>query len=466
MKKKILFFAAALLGVCNAYAVVKWDGTSSTTWTEGEGTEASPYIISSPAHLKYLADQVNAGTSYADVYFKQTQDFNLDSKTLTSIGTSTNQFSGVYDGGSKYISNLKNSIFGYINNAEIKNLTLQGADITASSSLVANTNGICVITNCHNKINVSVSSISCGGLIYKAEGTKISLINCSNTGNCTVSTASKNSFAGGLIGITACETYITQCYNTGAISSLYVYDSYGTKRYSSGDFIGIANSAPSCLIEKSYSTGSSYHFFIGNASYGKDYTVRGCYSMGEHTYTIPQCYNVELDGAINTYCCYAAGTFNVSVSGCDHSVDLVWRAGTCYVKKGCKVVGNQIGETEMKSEWFVSQINAYDEYFTMDLEGINDGYPILKWQAGTRYTITATCDANRGTVTGGGEYPNGYTATLTATPKPGCTFVGWSDGETANPRYINVAGEATYTAQFTKSSYTIYINQDCTSNIE
>ena len=146
--------------------------------------------------------------------------------------------------------------------------------------------------------------------------------------------------------------------------------------------------------------------------------------------------------------------------------DLEWNAQTCYVPYNSIIRGNNIAVELMKDKWFLSQINVLDDYFTMDLEGINDGYPILKWQAGTRYTITATCDANRGTVTGGGEYPKGYTATLTATPKPGCTFVGWSDGETANPRYINVAGEATYTAQFTKSSYTIYINQDCTSNIE
>jgi hypothetical protein len=102
----------------------------------------------------------------------------------------------------------------------------------------------------------------------------------------------------------------------------------------------------------------------------------------------------------------------------------------------------------------------------MDYEGINDGYPILKWQAGTRYNISATCDANRGSVTGGGEYPNGYTATLTATPKNGCTFVGWSDGNTDNPRTVTVSGDAAYIAQFAKSSYIIYVNQDCTGNIE
>jgi uncharacterized repeat protein (TIGR02543 family) len=78
----------------------------------------------------------------------------------------------------------------------------------------------------------------------------------------------------------------------------------------------------------------------------------------------------------------------------------------------------------------------------------------------------ATCDANRGTVSGGGEYPNGYSAKLTATPKEGCMFVGWSDGNTDNPRTVTVNGAQTYTAQFTKRSYPISANQDGTSNIE
>jgi hypothetical protein len=130
------------------------------------------------------------------------------------------------------------------------------------------------------------------------------------------------------------------------------------------------------------------------------------------------------------------------------------------------VRGTSVSQEELQDPSFLARINKEEEYFVMDLEGVNDGYPILKWQAGTRYKLTASCDANRGTVSGGGEYPNGYSATLTATPKEGCMFVGWSDGNTDNPRTVTVSGNANYMAQFTKSSYTIYVNQDGTSNIE
>ena len=65
------------------------------------------------------------------------------------------------------------------------------------------------------------------------------------------------------------------------------------------------------------------------------------------------------------------------------------------------------------------------------------------------YTITATsANPTMGTVSGGGSYAAGATATLTATPNMGYHFVQWQDGNTQNPRTITVTGDATYTATF------------------
>lgn len=55
-----------------------------------------------------------------------------------------------------------------------------------------------------------------------------------------------------------------------------------------------------------------------------------------------------------------------------------------------------------------------------------------------------------GTVSGGGEYENGTTATLTATPNAGYVFKQWSDGNTNATRTITVTANATYTAEFEK----------------
>ena len=67
----------------------------------------------------------------------------------------------------------------------------------------------------------------------------------------------------------------------------------------------------------------------------------------------------------------------------------------------------------------------------------------------TYYTITTNVSpAGAGTVTGGGTYPEGSTAILTATANEGFTFGHWQDNNTNNPRTITVTQNAAYTAYF------------------
>ena len=74
-----------------------------------------------------------------------------------------------------------------------------------------------------------------------------------------------------------------------------------------------------------------------------------------------------------------------------------------------------------------------------------------------QYTITTNVTpAGSGTVTGGGTYPYGATATLTATPNSGFEFLQWSDGSLQNPRIITVTGNATYTALFSNGTGELY----------
>ena len=77
----------------------------------------------------------------------------------------------------------------------------------------------------------------------------------------------------------------------------------------------------------------------------------------------------------------------------------------------------------------------------------------------TYYTITAnSATPSMGTVTGGGSYLEGSTATLTATPNQGYRFVQWQDGVTTNPRSVTVTADATYTAYFEAiPTYTITV---------
>jgi len=63
------------------------------------------------------------------------------------------------------------------------------------------------------------------------------------------------------------------------------------------------------------------------------------------------------------------------------------------------------------------------------------------------FSITAT-SAGNGSVSGGGTYSYGSTATLTASPNAHYKFLQWQDGDTSNPRSVTVTGNATYTATF------------------
>ena len=56
--------------------------------------------------------------------------------------------------------------------------------------------------------------------------------------------------------------------------------------------------------------------------------------------------------------------------------------------------------------------------------------------------------AERGSVSGGGIYPVGATATLTALPAAGFFFACWGDGDTLNPRQLTALQTETYVAHF------------------
>ena len=75
------------------------------------------------------------------------------------------------------------------------------------------------------------------------------------------------------------------------------------------------------------------------------------------------------------------------------------------------------------------------------------------------YTITAQAyPAAGGTVSGGGAYAYGATATLTATPSAGWVFTSWTDNVSVNPRSVQVTGPATYTANFVQNTYIITLD--------
>ena len=222
------------------------------TYSGGDGTGASPYLIANSYDLAMLAANTNAMSSYSSgKYFKQTADIVLNSaisssaKQWTPIGTHDNSFRGIYDGSGYTISGLyiydKNiytgqakALFGYARNASINNVGIINSEFTGAAdvgSLVA-ISVTSVVENCYNTGNVT-GELYVGGLIAQNEGV---IKNCYNTGNVTAATRSTGGCVGGVVGLAHIDTEVTNCvylgtsiigYNAGRIASSYTTDKLG-----------------------------------------------------------------------------------------------------------------------------------------------------------------------------------------------------------------------------------------------
>ena len=175
---------------------------------QGEGTESSPFLLTSREDLVLLSETVyNNEVDFNGYFFKQTANIDLDStKNWMPIGTIGLPFSGSYDGNNLKVYNLKidttesfQGFFGFVQGGKISNLTVEGEvkvnllDMPYAHSFVAGIVGAInngtQIENCVNKASVIGDSFV-GGIVgeimetdYMQTGVSLSkLINCTNYG--------------------------------------------------------------------------------------------------------------------------------------------------------------------------------------------------------------------------------------------------------------------------------------------
>lgn len=94
-----------------------------SAYSGGNGTEQTPYLISSKADMEQLASMTNAGQTYAGIHFLLTRDLTGEADTITTVIASNSSipFCGIFDGGGYEIAvKSTNGIFGYITDAIIK----------------------------------------------------------------------------------------------------------------------------------------------------------------------------------------------------------------------------------------------------------------------------------------------------------------------------------------------------------
>lgn len=122
---------------------------NSVSFSGGEGTLDSPYLMSKPADFEALRLQVQKGNTYKDVYFELTQsidfknydnDSDPENGNFNAIGSPANPFSGHLDGKGYTISNLDLSgtetylsFIGSQHGGSLRNLQFENIDIQGTT---------------------------------------------------------------------------------------------------------------------------------------------------------------------------------------------------------------------------------------------------------------------------------------------------------------------------------------------
>ena len=198
----------------------------------GDGSSASPYLISNVNELEMLRQKVAAGNEYTGKYFKLTKNIDMSSIPNwlgigTGGGSSQYCFEGIFDGNGKTISHLRANnntsegfgLFSYIRNAAIKNFTISDAQIVSTKKIGiaigisfgnVDIEDITVESNC----SITGSSSTIGGVVgniavsknsddsKQADGSSFTVKNLTNraTVTCSATSQSVTQRVGGIIG--------------------------------------------------------------------------------------------------------------------------------------------------------------------------------------------------------------------------------------------------------------------------
>lgn len=204
---------------------------------QGNGTQASPYLLSTPQDLHSVRNNLTA-------YYELANDIDMASfGNFTPIGKAIPYFTGHFDGKGYKVKNLttnetthNSGLFGVVENGIVKNLGVENALITSTQYR----NGVIVgyligtgrIENCFSTGQINGYARN-GGIVGDTSGGTV--INCYSH----ASVNSSDYATGGIVGDGSSSIYIENCYSTGLITS--------DSNSSIGGLIGSLGSTGSCI---------------------------------------------------------------------------------------------------------------------------------------------------------------------------------------------------------------------------
>lgn len=352
MKKSYsILFSFIVGGVLPAFAA--WNGDAQI-WTNGDGSEANPYLIENEANLAYLQSAVTKDESFQGKFFRLTANLDMSGKEFKPIGrfddytTQDNPemtynsfvFKGTFDGDYHKIDNMvindqnADQDLGGVGlfavayaETTIKNLII-GSNVTVASSLSCT--GAIIgyasggrVENCLTSATVKGGSFDTGGIIGLGEN--ITILGCANRGLVEGHTNS-----GGIAGH-ACKSTISNCYSTGKLAC-------------AGAFLvaGIVGWAEQSTLSNCYATGE-VEAQEGSASFaGKS----------------PVCADLERSTASNCY-------YVKELTGCE--------------PKRAQAGVEAVSEADLKSADMIAKLNAgLDAPAWVQVDG---GFPALAWES-------------------------------------------------------------------------------------
>ena len=322
------------------YAGAGWDGKAKTA----PKTENGVYQIGTAAELAWFADAVNGGQKA--INGKLTANINLNGKTWTAIGTSSNKFAGTLDGDSHTVSGL---------------VTTGLVGELAEGGVVENLRVNCAI--------VSTSSLL-GGVANSSAGT---IRNCMVSGSITFSSGGYNgaSAIGGIAGRNTGNGVISGCVSRAVVKDAYDNSTYGT----SAPLGGIAGYAYG-VVENCYFTGT---LAVKKTQPNKIINQKRGGLVGELNA------NAELKGS------YVAGEFAIAdeskfgavVGKVNSGATITNCAYLDTIAPQAAVDGTTSGMTARTADYMRSAEFAVDMDMNQDDGTLNGGFPVLPWQGGT-----------------------------------------------------------------------------------
>ena len=296
------------------------NAADEVTRTVNVAAPVPPISIGSSADLIAFAAVVNGGYTYEGETVALTADIDLTADVWATI---TGSFNGTFDGNGHTISNPDFTLFKIIGaTGTVRNLGITGdAGFSVATAPIAVTNNG-LIENCCNTMNVTGN---CGGIVEFNVGT---IQYCFNAGSIS------GTWAGGIAERN--RGSILNCYNAGSVT--------GTNW--SGGIAGWNDVTAAPVVQ--------YCYNVGDLSASRKDRTGG------------------IIGRINT------GTVHDSYSnGSNALVAQVNSPGTVGANVTLKT------DAEMQDASLLNLLNGEQETapWVMDTTTINDGYPVLTWQA-------------------------------------------------------------------------------------